>query len=355
MTARILAHRRARLRERMASGKIAALLVTQREHVRYLTGFTGSAGIALITPRGLFLITDFRYQLQARREAPGALVVIQTTDIVSALRDTAARARTRVLWYDEASLTVDRMKAIRRKGIMLKGTIDHVARLRQIKDAGELRCIRRAIRRAEESFLELKRTIRPGQTERELALRLELLMRDKGARKPAFDIIVASGRNGAMPHASVTTRRLQRGDLVTIDFGAEADGYFCDITRTFCIGRPTRRQREVHELVMKAQEAAINKVRPGVPCREIDAAARTVITESGQGERFGHGTGHGIGLVVHEGPSLSRLSRDTVEEGMVFTVEPGVYIPGWGGVRIEDMLLVTRNGAKRITSLPREL
>jgi len=153
----------------------------------------------------------------------------------------------------------------------------------------------------------------------------------------------------------VTDRRIKKGELVTIDFGAEADGYFCDITRTVCIGRPTARQREIHALVQKAQSAAIQSVRPGVACKTVDAAARDTIKKAGQGNNFGHGTGHGIGLMVHEGPTVSPLSRDRVEQDMLFTVEPGVYIPGWGGVRIEDMVLVTEKGVRVMTTLPREL
>jgi Xaa-Pro aminopeptidase len=200
----------------------------------------------------------------------------------------------------------------------------------------------------------LKRYVRPGASERELGFKLEMLIREQGARRTAFDIIVASGTNGAMPHASITDRHLRAGDLVTFDFGAEADGYYCDITRTVCVGRPTPRQRLVHDLVLRAQEQAINAVKPGVRCAELDRLARTTIAQAGHGKLFGHATGHGIGLMIHEGPSLSALSKGVVEEGMVFTVEPGVYIAGWGGVRIEDMVLVTADGHRVLTSLPRE-
>jgi Xaa-Pro aminopeptidase/Xaa-Pro dipeptidase len=192
-------------------------------------------------------------------------------------------------------------------------------------------------------------------TEQELGLRLEFLMRERGARRPAFDLIVASGANGAMPHASVSNRRLRTGDMVTIDFGAEADGYYCDITRTFCVGRPSPRQREVHALVLKAQEAAIGAIRPGASCRSVDSAARDIIAAAGHSEHFGHATGHGVGLAVHEGPTLSALSKGTLAAGMVVTAEPGVYIPGWGGVRIEDMVLVTERGHTLLTSLSRDL
>jgi Xaa-Pro aminopeptidase len=334
---------------------IEALLVTQRENVRYLTGFSGSAGCVIISEKRPVLITDFRYQLQARSEAPGTTLLVQKKDLLTAVEAAADDIGTKTLWFDETSLTVDRVKGIRKKGIRLKGVKDPVAHLRRCKDTDELSRIRRAIERAESSFQELRRNVKPGVSERELGLRLEWLMRGKGARRAAFDIIVASGRNGAMPHASISNRRLRTGDLVTFDFGAESDGYFCDITRTVCVGSPTPRQRLIHDLVLRAQRKAIDALQAGTPCAMVDKAARDVIHAAGQGGNFGHATGHGIGLLVHEAPSLSSLSKDRIETGMVVTVEPGVYIPGWGGVRIEDMVLITETGPRVMTSLPRDL
>ena len=339
----------------MKAEGLSALLVTRHENVRYLTGFTGSAGSVLVTSGKPYLITDFRYKLQASRETAEVMILIQKTDFPSALREATLRAGVDTLWFDESSLTIEGLKKLRKHGLTLKGHRDLVGEFRQQKDRHELAAIGKAIRRAEDSFRELKTYIRPGARERSLALVLELLMKEKGARKAAFDTIVASGSNGAMPHASVTDRRIKKGDLVTFDFGAEADGYFSDITRTYCVGRPTARQREVHALVLAAQEAAIHSVRPDMSCKSVDAAARDTIKKAGHGKEFGHGTGHGIGLMVHEGPSLSPLSRDRVLQNMVFTVEPGVYIADWGGVRIEDIVLVTGNGAKVLTTLPREL
>jgi Xaa-Pro aminopeptidase len=301
------------------------------------------------------LVTDFRYKIQARAEAPEVKVLVQKKDHFSAVKEVARQLGVDTLWFDDSSLTIDRCKAFRKQGLRLKGVKDPVAEIRQRKDGIELARIREAIRRAEDSFRALKRFIRPGASERELGFKLEMLIREQGARRTAFDIIVASGRNGAMPHASVTDRRLRAGDLVTFDFGAEADGYYCDITRTVSVGRPTPRQCLVHDLVLRAQEQAINAVKPGVRCADIDRQARTIISKAGHGKYFGHATGHGIGLMVHEGPSLSALSKGVVDEGMVFTVEPGVYIEGWGGVRIEDMVLVTSEGHRVLTSLPREL
>ena len=343
------------LRHLMAAKGITALLVTRREDVRYLTGFTGSAGTVLVTPAGQYFITDFRYMLQARRETSGVTILIQKKDWVTAVHDAAERSGVSTVWFDESSVLVDVLGKLKKTGLRFKGCRDVAGGLRQRKDARELASIRKAVRRAEGSFRELEKDIRPGATEQELGLKLEYLMREKGARKAAFDTIVASGRNGAMPHAATTNRRIKKGDLVTFDFGAEADGYFSDMTRTISVGRPSAKQREIHELVLNAQAAAIRTIRPGALCKAVDEAARGVIKNGGHAEHFGHSTGHGVGLMVHEGPAISPSSKDRVEQGMVFTVEPGVYIPGWGGVRIEDMVLVTGSGVSVLTTLPREL
>jgi Xaa-Pro aminopeptidase len=344
-----------RLRQLMKSGNIEALLVTRREDVRYLSGFTGSAGSLLVGVGKPCLITDFRYKLQATKETSGIEIVIQKKDFFSALRDTSFDHGIKTLWFEESAITVEELKKLRKLGLNVHGHREMLRHLRMRKDREELISLRKAIRRAESSFLELMRYIKPGVTERELGLTLEFLMREKGARKAAFDTIVASGENGAMPHASVSNRRLRKGDLVTIDFGAEADGYYCDITRTLSVSKPTARQKEIHQLVLQAQEAAVQSIHPGISCKAVDAVAREIISRAGHGAHFGHGTGHGIGLMVHEGPSVSPLSTDQVEQDTVFTVEPGVYIPGWGGVRIEDMILVTEQSKKVLTSLPREL
>jgi len=347
--------RLARLRQSMSENKLDSLLVTRREDVRYLSGFTGSSGSLLVSSTRSCLITDFRYNVQARKETTGIAILIQKKDHFTAVRDAGERMGVDTLWFDESALTVEGLKNLKKKGFKLKGHADLIKTLRQQKDKEELANIRMAVRRAEEAFLALKAEIKPGATEQGLGSKLEFLMREKGSRKAAFDTIVASGDNGAMPHASVTNRRIKKGDMVTFDFGAEANGYYSDITRTFCVGRPSARQREIHDLVLQAQSAAVQRISIGVPCKSVDSAAREVIKRAGHGMHFGHGTGHGIGLMVHEGPSVSPLSHDIVEEDMVFTVEPGVYIPGWGGVRIEDMVLVTEKGVKVLTTLPREL
>ncbi len=344
-----------RLRRLMKAEGLESLLVTRREDVRYLTGFTGSAGSLLIASGRPCLITDFRYQVQAGKECSGITILIQKKDFYTALKEAVERMGIPVLRFEESSLTVEALKKLGKEAIRTRGHHDVVAQLRQRKDGQELFRLRTAVRRAESSFNELRKYIKPGVTERELGLKLEFLMREKGARRAAFDTIVASGGNGAMPHASVTNRRIRKNDFVTIDFGAEADGYFCDITRTVCVGRPTPKQREIYETVLSAQNAAMKAVRPGIACKAVDEAARDVIRRAGHAEHFGHGTGHGIGLMVHEGPSISPLSKNTVEKDMVFTIEPGIYVPGWGGVRIEDMVLTNDKGMALMTTLPREL
>jgi Xaa-Pro aminopeptidase len=343
------------LKELMRKEGVESLLVTRREDVRYLTGFTGSSGSLLVTSGKPCLITDFRYQLQVRMESAGATILIQKKDFFTALREASGDRGIKALWIDESSLTVEIVKKLKKIGLRARGHRDLPRQLRLYKDRTELTYMRTAIRRAEESFRELKRFIKPGASERGLGLKLEYIMREKGSRKAAFDIIVASAANSAMPHASVTNRHLRTGDLVTFDFGAEAHGYFCDITRTLCVGSPTARQKEIHHIVLAAQEEAIKTARVGMDCNLVDNAAREVIRRSGYGKHFGHGTGHGVGLMVHEGPTLSPLSQDKIESNMVFTVEPGIYVPGWGGVRIEDMLLATDRGMKTLTTLPREL
>lgn len=344
-----------KMRALMNNKGVDALLVTRREDVRYLTGFTGSAGSVLLDAAQTCLITDFRYELQAGREAKNAILLVQKKDFFSTFREAADQRGIQTVWFDESSLTVEFLTKLKQTGIRARKYRNLVQQLRMQKDRTELARMRKAIARAEEAFRKLTPFIRKGVTEKTLGMRLEFLMREQGSRRAAFDTIVASGPNAAMPHASTTNRRLRKGDLVTFDFGAEADGYYCDMTRTYCLGRPTARQREIHAVVLAAQAEAIKRIRPGEACRNVDGAAREYIQRAGQGKHFGHGTGHGIGLMVHEGPSVSHLSRDVMERDMVFTVEPGIYIPGWGGVRIEDMLLVTDAGSKTMTGLPREI
>ncbi len=352
------ARRLALLRQRMAAG-VPALLVTDGVNRRYLSGFTGSSGWLLVTAGEAWLITDFRYEEQAQAEAAGWTVVVYRAPdrLETALARLLGERRVTALGFDPDALTVSAHRALAEAlpGVELRPAPRLVTALRAVKDEAELALIRRAMAQAEEAFARLLPEVRPGRSERELALELEFLMRRLGADGAAFDFIVASGPRSSLPHGQPTDRRLQAGDLVTFDFGARFAGYHSDITRTVVVGRADERQREVYEVVRAAQAAALAAVREGAKAEDVDRAARDVIAAAGYGERFGHSTGHGVGLEVHEYPTLAPRRDDLLVAGMVVTVEPGVYIPGWGGVRIEDTVVVTPSGCEVLCRTPKEL
>jgi Xaa-Pro aminopeptidase len=232
---------------------------------------------------------------------------------------------------------------------------DEIKNLRGIKDAQELASIRTAIDISSKAFLHINKSLKEGALEREMALEMEFFMRRSGAEAISFDIIFASGKRSALPHGIATNKRIKRGDFILIDFGSKYQGYHSDQTRTLVCGKPSSEQKKVYQVVKEAHDKAIEVIRQGIPIKKVDAAARDHIRENGYGEYFGHGTGHGIGLAVHEEPGINAESSGLVQEGMIFTIEPGIYIPDWGGVRIEDMIRVTPQGAEVLTSLPEEL
>lgn len=345
-----------RLRSYLWEQGLDAFVVTAPVNRAYLTGFTGGAGLLLLSREGALLLTDARYVEQAKEEAPG-LEVRQTgrepvQDLAAVLRSWGAVE----VGFEADHLTVKRFRSWERElpEVQWREVGGAVERLRVIKEEGELASIREAVSIAEAALREVFSLLSAGRTESELALELEFSMRRRGATAPAFETIVASGPRGALPHGVASQRRLRRGDLVTIDCGALYRGYTSDLTRTFVLGKPDPRQREVYELVRLAQQEGIRAIRPGRTAREVDAAARRVIEEGGLGEYFGHGLGHGVGREVHEQPVVGPSSEEILQPGMVMTVEPGIYIPEWGGVRIEDMVLVTENGCEVLTSFTRE-
>lgn len=346
-----------RLREYVSGTGTDAILITNLSNVSYLTGFTGSSGYVLATSDRAWFMTDSRYETQSAEEVSGYETVIQkgrwTQDIASLVRDSGISK----LMFEGRHVSVETHEALSKglEGVELLASRDAVERLRQIKDEQEINFITEAIKRAESGFLENASRVAAGMAEKETAIGLEFNIRAAGARKVPFDIIVASGYRAALPHGIASDKMMKEGDTVIIDFGGEADGYQSDLTRSGVLGKPDRKQSEIYDIVAEAQRRAIEAVRPGIPCKEIDQAARGYIASKGYGEYFGHGLGHGVGLEVHEGPSVSFLSEDTVQPGMVFTIEPGIYIPGWGGYRIEDMVLVTGNGCEVMTSLSRAI
>jgi len=334
-----------------------AFVVTDQTSIRYLTGFTGSSGMLFLSEAQRVLMSDFRYEEQAVQEVGDvAKVVISSRGYRTSARKLISGLRIRTLGF-ESTLPFSFYDFLRGGVSQMVPFEDAVLSLRAVKDEGELVNIREAVRRAEDAFKAVKPRIRAGVTERSIARRLGDKLRRLGSSRLPFDIIVASGPNSSMPHATASGRKLKPGDLLTIDWGAEAGGYFSDMTRTFLVkgGRGLGKKKELYDVVLKAQGAAIKAARTGIGVKALDAVARVYIEKRGFGERFGHGLGHGVGLDVHELPRVSRYASGTIRTSEVFTIEPGVYVPGLGGVRIEDMVVASRQGCEVLTSLPRTL
>jgi Xaa-Pro dipeptidase len=348
--------RRSRLRERLAALDLEAALITRLVNVRYLTGFTGSNGAVLVTADGAVLATDGRYTTQAGEQAPDVELVIER-DVAALLAREAPARGVRRLGFEEHDVTVAAYDSLTEAGhgaelVRLGRPVED---LRAVKDEDEIAALARACAVADAAFAAVIADLRPGLTERDVARRLESRMFDEGAEAPSFETIVASGSNSAVPHHSPTDRVLAAGDLVKCDFGALVDGYHSDMTRTVVIGPPSAWQQEIYDVVAAAQSAGRAALRPGAECRAVDAAARDVIVEAGYGAEFVHGLGHGVGLEIHESPSLGASATGRLDDRMPVTVEPGVYLPGRGGVRIEDTLVVRPDGPELLTMTTRDL
>ncbi len=349
-------------------------MVTSLPNVLYLTNFTGSSAVVVITADRLFFITDFRYvtaieELQAGASACPGLELVTVADAYDETLASLLRARGAArVGLEAAHFTMARfswlsatLRAAGPQGVAeLVPTEGIVEASRLVKDEYELATLHEAGRRLSAVTLQAIAEVRAGRSEREIAAAIDARLREAGFDKPAFDTIVAGGPNAALPHARPGGRTLIEGDLVVLDFGGVYDSYCVDLTRTVAVGRAQRRAREVHAAVERAHDLAIAAVAPGVSRFAIDAVARRALEERGLGEAFGHGTGHGLGIEVHENPRIGRrratdVVEDPVAAGMVFTIEPGAYLPGWGGVRIEDDVLVTRDGVERLTDAPTAL
>jgi Xaa-Pro aminopeptidase len=345
--------------DEMGDGSGADLvLVTSLKNVRYLTGYTGSNGVALIGPDTRVFFTDFRYQEQSAVEVePSFQRRIEKLDLLDGLTSVLPPGELR-LAFEDGAMTVRanaRLRELLDERITLVAAGDPVERLRAVKEPSELERIRSATELADDAIREIMEQGLAGRTERAVALALEDGMRRRGAQGVSFDAIVAAGPHGALPHATPRDVEIDAGELVVIDWGAELDGYCSDCTRTFASGDLPDEPKIVYDVVLEAQLAGLHAVRPGVSGREADGAARAVIDQAGHGEHFGHGLGHGVGIEVHEAPRLSQRSDSTVQQGNVVTVEPGVYVPGAYGVRIEDLVYVTSDGPEILTSVPKEL
>ncbi len=342
----------------LAQPDVDVMLVTDPVNVRYMTGYTGSNGLALVGPRTRTFITDFRYVEQAAEEVDPAFERRRAPrDLVEAVAEALPIDPLR-LGFEDAHVTVREYERLRRllpDRVELVAAGSPVETLRLVKEADEVEAMRAAARLADEAFEEVLADGLAGRTERELAASLERAMRELGARRPSFDTIVAAGPHGALPHATPRDVRIAPGQLVTIDWGAELDGYCSDCTRTVAVGAVDDERREVYEMVLAAQLAGLEAVRAGAVARAVDSAARDVITAAGYGERFGHGLGHGVGLAIHEGPRLSQRATGEITAGNAVTVEPGIYIAGRFGIRIEDLVIVTEEGCEILTSIPKQL
>jgi len=334
-----------------------AFLVLDMTSIRYLTGFTGSSGMLFLSRAHRVFMTDFRYEEQARQEVGEvAKVVISQRGPRSSVRRLVSGLRIARLGF-ESSLPFSFYDFLKGGVSKMVPFEDAVLSIRAVKDEEETALLRKAVKRAEDAFIAVKPRLRAGMTESSIAMRLGEKIRKLGSRRLPFDIIVASGPNSSRPHAGATDRKLRPGDLLTIDWGAEAGGYFSDMTRTFLVkgGRGLQKKKEIYDVVLKANRHAIKAARAGIGLKALDNVARSFIEKRGYGERFGHGLGHGVGLDVHELPRISRYSRGKVRASEVFTIEPGVYVAELGGVRIEDMVLAGPNGCDVLTSLPRGL
>lgn len=347
-----------RLRSVLAREGVPALLVGSPYNRRYLSGFWGSAGYLVLTPERQILLVDFRYVEQARQQAPDFEVRLFDR-FTGTLGQVVGELGLREMAFESLHTThaeLERLKA-GVAGVAWRPLGPVIEELRAVKDAGELRRIQEACRLADAAFDHLVRVLRPGMSEREVALELEFFMRRSGADGVSFNPIVAAGPRGALPHARPTEARLEPGQLVVLDFGCILDGYCSDLTRTVAIGKADARAREVYDLVLRAQEAGLAAVKAGADQVAVDRAAREVIEAAGHGQHYGHGLGHGVGLEVHEDPPRLNQTAPSrpLQAGMVHSVEPGVYLPGWGGVRIEDLVQVTEDGCQILSHASKEL
>jgi Xaa-Pro aminopeptidase len=351
--------RLARLRELMAEANLDGMLITQPENRRYLSGFTGWAGVLIITSERQAIATDFRYHEQVQAQSPEwELIQISqdfTTQMLDVLRDLGLGGLS--VGFEAGHVSVDqlqRWEQALKAHVRLTNTAQVVEGMRMSKDAGELQAIRRAVSLADEALAHIYAWLQPGMTERQVAWELESIMRTRDATRVSFEVIVASGPNGALPHHRPTDRVIRKGEPVVMDLGCVIDSYCSDVTRTVCLGEPNDDEYlKIWDLVLQAQEQSEAGLKAGITGVQGDKLARDVIVQAGYGDFFGHGLGHGVGLAIHEMPRLSFTYSGEIPSGAVLTVEPGIYVSKWGGVRIEDMVVVEENRVEVLTGAPK--
>lgn len=346
------------LRKRLQAENIDALVATNMVHIRYLTGFSGSSGLLVITPKSADFYTDFRYSDQAQAQVKGADITITKGDSFVAVKDQQhLKTKNLRVGYSGAYVSVSTFARLRDylPNALLVSADSVLDDLGWVKDAEDLANIKRAVAISDVAFERILNLVKPGVAERDLAAELEYQMVMLGSERPAFETIVASGYRSAMPHGVASGKKVEKGDFVTFDFGATVNGSVSDITRTVVVGKASARQKKIYDIVLKSQVAGCRKIRAGISGKAVDDVCRQIISKAGFGKNFGHGTGHGIGIFVHMGPRLSQLSSDKLLPNNVVTVEPGIYISGWGGVRIEDDVVVTARGGQVLNRAEKKL
>ena len=343
------------VRERLQEKGLDALLVTSPFNRKYLSGFTGTSGYLLITMNKAILVTDFRYIDQANEQAQEYEIVQHKAAILDEVGAQIHRLNLHKIGFEKQFVSYSLYEGLKKLSGEWVGVGGLIEEIRMIKSQDEIQIIKEACEIADKAFEHITKFIRPGVTERQVALELEFYMRKLGADSVSFDTIVASGERSALPHGVASSKVIQSGDLVTLDYGAYYKGYVSDITRTVAVGEPSEKLREIYNVVLQAQLAGVSKIKAGITGRQADEITRSLIRDAGYGDYFGHSTGHGIGLEVHEGPGLSSKSDIFLQPGMVVTVEPGIYISNLGGVRIEDDVVITEDGCEIITHSPKEL
>jgi Xaa-Pro aminopeptidase len=345
----------AKLRQILDEKTVDAILISQPENRYYLSGFRGSAGYLFITQKKMVLATDFRYVEQVKRQAPDFTLFQISGSMNNWFPEIVNGLRIKKLGFESADISFERYQnisgTIEKTGIQVQlvPLTETVETIRAVKDEEEIACIERAAEISDKGFKYISQIIKAGMTELELAWELEKCMREAGSESMPFEIIVGSGPNAALPHAHPSGRVIKEGEPIVIDFGASIEGYCSDITRTICVGTPDDTFKKIYRIVLDAQMNAISRIVDGTTGAEADRFARSIIEDAGYGETFGHSLGHSLGLAAHEKPTLNRISEEILTENMVFTIEPGIYLPGWGGIRIEDTVMI-KNGKISVIS-----
>lgn len=335
--------------------RLDAMIVLSDFNRRYLSGFTGTSGALIITHNKNYLVTDFRYIEQATKQAPEFEIINRQNGLITEIKNILEQAQLSNIGFEGHQISYDTYVELNKGMITLISISDSIDKIREVKSEEEIKLIRKAAEIVDKTYDYILTVVKVGMSEREIKALLESKMLELGADGPSFDTIVASGYRGALPHGVASDKLIEKGDMITLDFGAYYRGYCSDITRTFAVGEPDPKMKEIYNIVLSSQIKAIDEIRPGMTVQEADALSRDYIDAHGYGQEFGHSLGHGIGLDIHEGPLLSKNSIGELQVNNCVTIEPGIYVDGLGGVRIEDDILITENGCDVFTKCTKDL